>query len=162
MSQYCSFDVQPSAQNNAPNAGFQGHLDQLCGNKEYEAKVCANPESLDCLSFKAACDLHSMHHNEYDTYQMPYAPVTEVAPAVPVEAEAPAEEAPSCCRCCRCCEGAEAVEAVEEAPEEALEEAADEAAEEAEPVDEAAATQLFIFGGLMKAVNNVGNLLKGN
>lgn len=163
MSQYCSFDVQPSAQNNAPNAGFQGHLDQLCGNKEYEAKVCANPESLDCLSFKAACDLHSMHHNEYDTYQMPYAPVTEVAPAVPVEAEAPAEEAVPVAAVAA--EGAEAVEAVEaeEAPEEAPEEAADEAAEEAEPVDEAAATQpVSIFGGLMKAVNNVGNLLKGN
>lgn len=159
MSQYCSFDVQPSAQNNAPNAGFQGHLDQLCGNKEYEAKVCANPESLDCLSFKAACDLHSMNHNEYDTYQMPYAPVTEVAPAVPVEAEAPAEEAVPVAAVAA--EGAEAVEAVE--AEEAPEEAADEAAEEAEPVDEAAATQpVSIFGGLMKAVNNVGNLLKGN
>ena len=51
MSQYCSFDVQPSAQNNAPNAGFQGHLDQLCGNKEYEAKVIKIAE------FGAFCEL---------------------------------------------------------------------------------------------------------
>ena len=163
MSQYCSFDVQPSAQNNAPNAGFQGHLDQLCGNKEYEAKVCANPESLDCLSYKASCDLHNMRHNEYDTYQMPYAPVAEVAPAVPVEAEAPAEEAVPVAA-----EGAEAAEAAEvvEAPaEEAAEEPAAEAAEEAEPVDEAAAAPqqpASLFGGLMKAVSSVGNMLKGN
>jgi hypothetical protein len=150
MSQYCSFDVQPSAQNNAPNTEFQGHLDQLCGNKEYEAKVCAEPESLDCLSYKASCDLHNMRHNEYDTYQMPYAPVAEVAPAVPVAAEG--------------AEAAEAVEAPAEAPvEEAAEEPADEAAEEAEPVDEAAAPQqVSLFGGLMKAVSNVGNMLKGN
>ena len=155
MSQYCSFDVQPSAQNNAPNAGFQGHLDQLCGNKEYEAKVCAEPESLDCLSYKASCDLHNMRHNEYDTYQMPYAPVAEVAPAVPVEAEAPAEEAVPVAA-----EGAEAAEVVE-APVEAP---AEEAAEEAEPVDEAAAPQqpASLFGGLMKAVSSVGNMLKGN
>ena len=159
MSQYCSFDVQPSAQNNAPNAGFQGHLDQLCGNKEYEAKVCANPESLDCLSYKASCDLHNMRHNEYDTYQMPYAPVAEVAPAVPVEAEAPAEEAVPVAA-----EGAEAAEVVEAPAEEAAEEPAAEAAEEAEPVDEAAAApqQVSLFGGLMKAVSDVGNMLKGN
>ena len=157
MSQYCSFDVQPSAQNNAPNAGFQGHLDQLCGNKEYEAKVCANPESLDCLSYKASCDLHNMRHNEYDTYQMPYAPVAEVAPAVPVEAEAPAEEAAPV--------AAEAAEVVEAPAEEAAEEPAAEAAEEAEPVDEAAAAPqqpASLFGGLMKAVSSVGNMLKGN
>ena len=161
MSQYCSFDVQPSAQNNAPNAGFQGHLDQLCGNKEYEAKVCANPESLDCLSYKASCDLHNMRHNEYDTYQMPYAPVAEVAPAVPVEAEAPAEEAVPVAA-----EGAEAAEVVEAPAEEpAAEEPAAEAAEEAEPVDEAAAAPqqpASLFGGLMKAVSSVGNMLKGN
>ena len=158
MSQYCSFDVQPSAQNNAPNAGFQGHLDQLCGNKDYEAKVCAEPESLDCLSYKASCDLHNMRHNEYDTYQMPYAPVAEVAPAVPVEAAEPAATAePAAAE-----EGAQVEEgAPVEAPVEA-EAAAEPAAEEAEEAAPVVNQPVSLLGGIVKAVSGLGNMLKGN
>ena len=121
MSEYCSFNVQPHQNNNAPKSSFQGHLDQICGNPEYEAKVCQNAESVECVAYKAGCEMHKMRHNPFELYQMPYASVAAPAPA-PAPAAAPAE--PAAAPAEPAAAPAEAVENAEEVVEAAEEEVA--------------------------------------